>query len=128
MANKILVIDDEAAVLKVYTHWLNKAGFMVETAGTGPEGIAKARTGGYDLILLDLVMPGMDGIETLRQLRAAHPDVPVCIATGFEADYQEELQALAAEGIAFEVIRKSADDAQLITAVQGMLGGGGIET
>lgn len=69
MAQKnILLVDDDDALRQMYTLILGKAGYNVETAVDGVEGLAKIRQGSYDLILLDLMMPNLDGIGVLRGL------------------------------------------------------------
>jgi two-component system alkaline phosphatase synthesis response regulator PhoP len=66
---KILVIDDEEDVLNFITYNLTKDGYQVMTAENGREGLEKAATFKPDLILLDVMMPDLDGIEVCRQLR-----------------------------------------------------------
>ena len=66
---KILLIDDEADILEILSYNLEKEGYQVETAENGNEGIKKAREIIPDLILLDVMMPGKDGIETCQELR-----------------------------------------------------------
>ena len=69
METKILVIDDEQDVLDIITYNLSKDGYSVETAMNGGEGIKKANQMKPDLIVLDIMMPDIDGIEVCRQLR-----------------------------------------------------------
>ena len=66
---KVLVIDDDKDILNIYSQILTGAGFKVEIAATGKEGYAKILQGGYDIVLLDLVMPGLDGIAILKSLK-----------------------------------------------------------
>ena len=66
---KILVIDDEPNLLKVVTAYLEKEGFTYYTAGDGPSGLKAARIYKPDIILLDIMLPGMDGLEVLANLR-----------------------------------------------------------
>ncbi|NAW51435.1 response regulator [Elizabethkingia argentiflava] len=68
-AKKILLIDDEADVLELLSYNLTKEGYLVETAGNGLEGIEKAKSYLPDMILLDVMMPEKDGIETCQELR-----------------------------------------------------------
>jgi DNA-binding response OmpR family regulator len=69
-ARKILVIEDEPDILKLVSHYLEKEGFRVRTAADGPAGLAAARHERPDLIVLDLMLPAMDGLEICRRLRA----------------------------------------------------------
>lgn len=68
-SKKILLIDDEQDILEILSYNLEKEGYEVVTASGGEEGIEKARTLVPDLILLDVMMPGKDGIETCQELR-----------------------------------------------------------
>ena len=68
-AKRILLIDDEASILTVARIGLKRAGWSVITAGSGKEGIAKAETEQPEAIVLDVMMPEMDGLETLKQIQ-----------------------------------------------------------
>lgn len=78
MSNKILAVDDDPKILKILLHTLRKEGFEVITAASGEEALEKARKYSPDLVILDIMMPGMDGFETFKKLKALH-DVPVVI-------------------------------------------------
>ncbi|HKW03098.1 MAG TPA: response regulator transcription factor [Vicinamibacterales bacterium] len=79
----MLWIDDETVILDYVRHVLPRNGFDVTVASSGAIGLALARKGGFDLIVLDLRMPDMSGLEVLRQLRAADCDIPVVIFTAY---------------------------------------------
>jgi two-component system alkaline phosphatase synthesis response regulator PhoP len=66
---KVLVIDDEENILNLVTSYLKKEGYKIATAKDGPSGLEAARTFKPDIIVLDIMLPGMDGIELLSQLR-----------------------------------------------------------
>ena len=70
MPTTILVIDDDAHLREVAQYALEREGFRVETANDGAAGLARARAGGVDLVVLDVMMPEMDGLEVCRQLRS----------------------------------------------------------
>lgn len=78
---KVLVIEDNANLAFGLTRSLESEGYEVESAEDGTRGLALARTCGADLIVLDLMLPGIDGYSLLRQLRDAGSDVPVLILT-----------------------------------------------
>lgn len=81
--HKILVIDDEPEVAALLKHYLERCGYGVITAKDGPEGFEKACSQKPDLILLDIIMPGIDGFTVLRQLRAedSTSKLPVILLT-----------------------------------------------
>jgi DNA-binding response OmpR family regulator len=81
----ILVIDDDSAVTSVLRRGLSYEGYTVATAADGSAGLAAAREAPPDLVVLDVMMPGIDGLEVLRRLRAADAALPVLMLTGKDA-------------------------------------------
>lgn len=83
----ILVVDDAPDVRLILKRGLSKRGFGVILADDGEQGLSKAAEGGVDLILLDVLMPGLDGLEVCRRLKAdpATADVPVIFLTGHDS-------------------------------------------
>jgi two-component system response regulator HydG len=81
--SRILVIDDDGAVRDSTERMLRTAGYTVQGAATGEDGLALARGGAYDVILSDLQMPGLSGLDVLRELRAVRVDSAFIIMTGF---------------------------------------------
>ena len=81
----ILVIDDDAAVTSLLKRGLSYEGFAVETAPSGAEGLAIARERPSDLVILDVMMPGLNGFEVLQRLRAADEHLPVLMLTARDA-------------------------------------------
>ncbi len=82
---RILVIDDDAAITSLLKRGLSYEGFAVDTARSGGEGLALARERPSDLVILDVMMPGLDGLEVLRRLRAADEHLPVLMLTAKDA-------------------------------------------
>jgi DNA-binding response OmpR family regulator len=82
---RILIIEDEKALSSLLTDYLSADGFDVESRPEGTSGLQAALTGGFDLVLLDLMLPGMDGFEVCRALRAEN-DVPVLILSARRED------------------------------------------
>ena len=82
----ILIVDDEPAVREVligyFEHQYGPRGYTVETAADGAEALASVRRRRPALILLDIEMPGMDGVQALRGVRAIDPGIPVIMVTG----------------------------------------------
>jgi len=85
MAQRILVVDDEDNIRELATLYLEKEGFTVEQAPNGAEGLARAEKSQPALVILDVMMPGMDGFEVCRELRK-HSDVPVLMLTARNED------------------------------------------
>ncbi len=77
----ILVVDDEPAILQIIQERLEREGFAVHTAGSGEEALASVEAGAPDLIILDLMLPGIDGFDVLRAVRQAGHQVPVIVLT-----------------------------------------------
>src|SRR3990170_8642516 len=84
MRERILVIEDEDRILQFLRRGLTYEGYRVETAADGPSGLALARENAPDLVILDWMVPGLDGLEVCRRLRAAG-DVPILMLTAKEA-------------------------------------------
>jgi len=86
--NRLLIIEDEAVVARMYEKIFNYAGFTVEIAGDGEDGLAKVKTTNPDLILLDIMMPKMDGLKVLDLLKKDEftKNVPVVILTNLGND------------------------------------------
>jgi DNA-binding NtrC family response regulator len=117
MGKHILVIDDEQSVRDAFELALDGAGYEVKTAGSGAEGLAQAQARRPDLVFLDLRMPGMDGVETLRRLQQVWPGLTVYIITAFHQIYLEALREIQNEGIHFQLAKKplAANDIREIT-------------
>jgi len=79
LPGRILVVDDEQRILRFVVRGLQAEGFMVDSADNGADGLRKALEGRYDLVILDLLMPGMDGASVLRQLVAKRPAQAVLV-------------------------------------------------
>ena len=82
---RILVIDDDVGLTNVLRRGLAYEGFEVDVAGSGADGLARARERYPDLVILDIMMPGMDGLEVLRRLRAADERLPILLLTARDA-------------------------------------------
>jgi DNA-binding NtrC family response regulator len=80
---KILIVDDEQIVRESLTNWLKEDGYQVDAAGDGPEALSKIRSFPYHIVLLDLKMPGMDGIQVLQEIKKDFPDTEVILMTAY---------------------------------------------
>ncbi|MEW6416349.1 MAG: sigma-54 dependent transcriptional regulator [Pseudomonadota bacterium] len=91
----ILLIDDEAIALTNLTHVLKREGYAVTACKDGESGLAALARTDFDLVLTDLKMPGIDGMDVLREVRARHADVPVIMITG-HASLDSAVEAMKA--------------------------------
>ena len=120
----ILVVDDDAAVQMTVRLLLERAGHSVVTAGDGRKGLALCQTGNFDLLFLDIFMPGMDGFETMRMVRQHRPQIPIIVISGRpvseEADSPDFLTMATKLG-AVSSLQKPFRPADLLAAVAGCL-------
>jgi DNA-binding response OmpR family regulator len=79
--SRILIVEDEARIASFLEKGLRANGFATEIAADGEEALTRVRIGSYDLVILDLGLPGRDGLEVLRDLRERHAGLPVVILT-----------------------------------------------
>lgn len=106
MSERILLIDDEEDFLAVMSERMMTRNMVVTTASSPYEGLEKAATTSFDVVILDLMMPGMDGIETLRILKEKNPDLEVILLTG-HATVKQGVEAMKLG--ALDLIEKPAD-------------------
>ena len=78
---RVLVVDDDSLSREFLTEAVRSFGFTAESAGSGHEALERLRRGGVDLVLTDMRMPGMDGVELVGNVSRDHPDVPVVLVT-----------------------------------------------
>jgi DNA-binding response OmpR family regulator len=118
MGQHVLVVDDDATVSDVVRRYLERADFEVTLAADGPSALTAAATQRPDLVVLDLMLPGMDGLEVCRRLRERDPHVPVVMLTalGEEADRVVGL-SLGAD----DYVTKPFSPRELVLRVQSVL-------
>jgi|WetSurMetagenome_2_1015567.scaffolds.fasta_scaffold206978_2 DNA-binding response OmpR family regulator len=80
---KILIVDDDVNLLNYLSEELTEAGFKVKTFDNGADAIVASAEQSFDLILLDMLMPGLDGIQVVRVLKKVAPNVPIIGLTGY---------------------------------------------
>ena len=78
----ILIVDDDTAVQATIRLLLERAGHSVVVASDGRKGLAIFETGEFDLLFLDIFMPGMDGLETMRLVHQQQPRIPIIVISG----------------------------------------------
>lgn len=100
MRKKILIIDDEADIRRAIWEYADELGYQAIEAANGAEGYYRLEQDSPDLVLLDLKMPGIKGLDLLRQIRKHRTDIPVIVITGVE-DESLENQVRAFENCDF---------------------------
>lgn len=121
MTKRILIIDDDLAVREAFKLALAQQPYEVVEAENGEQGAALAASEPFDLVYLDLRMPGIDGVETLRRIRSCAPDLTVYIATAFHRELFDALVSARGEGLDFELLRKPLERQQIIDITNGVL-------
>lgn len=116
---RILVVDDETAMRESLRDWLQEEGYEVGLAEGGAKAIEMARGGAWDIILLDLKMPGMDGLETLRELKKVAPEAENLMMTAY-ASVDTAVQAMK-EG-AFDYLVKPFDPDEVEVQIKKIVG------
>ena len=114
---RVLVVDDDPTVAEIVTGYLDRAGYVVDRAGDGPDALARAAAHWPDLVVLDLMLPGMDGLEVCRRIRARGP-VPVIMLT---ARGDEDDRILGLEVGADDYVTKPFSPRELVLRVQSVL-------
>jgi DNA-binding response OmpR family regulator len=115
---RILVVDDEHALRVLYRHELTQEGHEVDLAGTADEAVAKVREADYDLVILDIRMPGKDGLEALAEMFAERRNIKVIINSAYST-YKDNFMSWAAE----HYVVKSADTTELKEKIEEVLHG-----
>jgi len=115
MKNKLLLVDDEKTMLKYLSRFLIKKGFDITTAMTGEDALEKIKNRDFITVLLDVLMPGIDGIETLREIKKIKPMTEVIMLTG-HASVQVAIEGMKLG--AFDYIMKPFDRDELITKLR----------
>jgi DNA-binding response OmpR family regulator len=115
--NKILIVDDEPDLTKVYSLVLEYHGFKVDSFNDPQEALSKFEPGLYDLVILDIKMPKMDGFELYHEIRKKDNNANICFLTASELYYKEfrKKESYALDKNLF--IRKPIDNEELLKEV-----------
>jgi len=115
--NKILLVDDDPGVLDVVAFMLRREGFDVDEERDGTAALDKARTDAFDIVILDIMLPGMSGTDVCRALRA-ESDVPILMLTARDAEID---RVLGLELGADDYVTKPFSTAELLSRVRAIL-------
>jgi len=114
---KVLVVDDEQNIRELYKEEIEEMGYEVTLVNDGIEALAMLDKTKFDLVTLDMRMPGMDGIETLRKMKEKDSSLPVIICTAYET-YKHDFGSWCSEAY----VVKSSDTTLLRETVKKILG------
>lgn len=112
----MLVVDDDVVVRSMLVRVLRTAGYVAEAVGSGEEALAAIGGGGFALVLSDIHLPGMGGVELAATLASRAIDVPVLLLTGLEPEQVQD--AIAELGLVRAVLHKPFRGAALLAAVR----------
>lgn len=115
---RVLLVDDDPTVAEVVTGYLVRAGFTVDRAADGPAALDRAAAARPDLVVLDLMLPGLDGLEVCRRIRATQGEVPVVMLT---ARGDEDDRILGLEVGADDYVTKPFSPRELVLRVESVL-------
>src|SRR3989344_6870617 len=127
-SKKILLVEDEAFIRELYVRQLTKQGFQVKSAVDGQSGLNSLKSEQFDLLLLDIMLPGMNGLQLLREFKTQNPNSPMITILltnlGQEAVIKEGFEL----GAAAYLIKASYTPDQVVTEVKNALASGGQQT
>lgn len=98
---KILIVEDDAFLREVYVETLQKDGFSIETAEDGEQGLEKLKIGGWDLVLIDIIMPKLNGLEVMKKFKedpTAKPSKSIIFLTNLDKDEEIKQALLLGDG------------------------------
>ena len=106
MANKVLLVDDEQDFLEIMSERMENRGMEVSTANSAQEALEKIEAETFDAIILDFMMPEMDGLQTIKAIKKAKPELQIILLTG-QATLEKGVEAMKLG--AMDVLEKPAD-------------------
>ncbi len=113
----ILVVDDEEHIRLLFKEELEDEGYSVDLASNGLEALEKLKSSAYSLIVLDIKMPGMDGIQTLGEIKKINKDLPVILCSAY-GEFKQDFSSWVSDGY----VVKSADTSELKEMIKRSLG------
>jgi len=112
---KILIVDDDQNILRLYKEELEDEGYVIVTASNGQEAIEMFDKEDPDLVTLDILLPDIDGIKLLRQMKEKKPRLPIIMSTAY--DYRDDFAVWASEAY----IVKSSDMTELKATIKKLI-------
>ena len=124
--SRILIVDDDILMLATLEAMLVEEGFEVVAVDGGRKAVSALETAWFDAVIVDIVMPGMDGYQTIREFRRIKPSVPIIAMSGVAFQMpptgRPDFSAMAAKLGATRILHKPFDQARLGSAVRACLG------
>ncbi len=114
---RILLVDDDKHIRLIFKEKLEEEGYLIDLAPDGFEALEKLKGQRFDLVVLDIKMPGMDGIETLNAIKKIDKDQPVILCSAY-GEFKQDLLSWASDAYAI----KSADARELKDSIKNVLG------
>ena len=111
---RALVIDDEEFFRGYVEELLQESGYEVMTAKNGIEGVRMFRTYEFDLVITDIIMPGKEGLQTIREIREENPDTPIIAVSGYHGNTGDEYMKYALEFGANRTFRKPFESKEFL--------------
>ena len=113
--NRVLLVDDEEEFVRALAKRLRTRGLEVEITGDGESAVEKVKQNGFDVVVLDLAMPGIDGLETLKRIREVNEDLQVVLLTG-HGSIKSGVEAI--KGGAVDFLEKPAEFSELLAKIK----------
>jgi len=124
-ASRVLVVDDEESIRDLCARVLSRAGYSVSTAPNGEDAVALLTREAFALVISDIRMPGISGLEVLERAKATHPGIRVVLITGFGTP---QMLTRAQQSGADRILTKPFNPMELLAAVREILPSGNAET
>ncbi|OPX92586.1 MAG: Sporulation initiation phosphotransferase F [Syntrophorhabdus sp. PtaU1.Bin002] len=115
---RLLVVDDEENIRFLFKEELEEEGYEVDLASSGLEALSKIKDSPYDLVVLDIKMPGMSGIQTLNEIKNINKDLPVILCSAY-GEFKQDFSSWVSDGY----VVKSADTSELKQTIRSILTG-----
>lgn len=113
---RLLIVDDEENIRILFKEELEDEGYEIDLAFNGYEAIDKFKTGSFDVIILDIKMPGMDGIQVLNEIKNMNKDQPVILCSAY-GEFKQDFSSWVSDGY----VVKSADTGELKQTIKKIL-------
>jgi CheY-like chemotaxis protein len=114
---KLLIVDDEENIRFLFKEELEEEGYEVDVASNGLDALEKIKNASFDLVILDIKMPGMNGIQALNEIKNMNKDLPVILCSAY-GEFKQDFSSWASDGY----VVKSADTKELKQTIKNILG------